>query len=153
MTSCPESAASFATQAVSRSSGKIETVRFNPSSEDEWGVFRGRYTTEESGRHEVTLHCKQTGSSLYASFFVQGDTIERMGKPARPEVLEEIARVTNGKMLTADDLDEVLRSVAAISEPPVAIRRTSLWSHPWMVGTMVFLLGAFWVGRKAGGLI
>lgn len=141
------------TARITAPSGKIETVRFNPSTEDEWGVFRGRYATEEAGRHEVTLHCKQTGSSLDASFFVQGDTIERMGKPARPEVLEEISRVTNGKMLTPDDLDEVLRSVAAIPEPPVAIRRTSLWSHPWMVGTMVFLLGAFWVGRKAGGLI
>ena len=84
---------------------------------------------------------------------MQGDTIERVGKPARPEVLEEIARVTNGKVLTADDLDEVLRSVASLPEPPVAIRRTSLWSHPITVGAMVVLLGAFWVGRKAGGLI
>jgi hypothetical protein len=141
------------TARVTAPSGKIETVRFSPSSEDEWGVFRGRYTTKESGKHEVTLFCKQTNASLDASFFVQGDAIERVGKPARPEVLEEIARVSNGKVLDPDDLEEVLRAVATLPDPPVAIRRTSLWSHPMVVGSMIFLLGAFWVGRKAGGLI
>ena len=141
------------TARITAPSGKIETVRFSPSSEDEWGVFRGRFTTKVAGRHEVKLFCKETGATLDASFFVQGDSIERVGKPARPEVLEEIARVTNGKMLEANDLDQVLRAVATLPEPPVAIRRTSLWSHPMVVGSMIFLLGAFWVGRKAGGLI
>jgi len=141
------------TARITAPSGKMETVRFNPSSEDEWGVFRGRYTTEEVGRHEVTLFCKETSASLDASFFVQGDTLEKIGRPARPEVLEEIARVTGGKMLAANDLDAVLRSVATLPEPPVAIRRTSLWSHPLMIGTMVCLLGIFWIGRKAIGLI
>ena len=141
------------TARITAPSGKIETVRFSPSSEDEWGVFRGRFATKEAGRHEVKLFCKETSATLDASFFVQGDSIERVGRPARPEVLEEIARVTNGKMVEPDDLDQLLRDVATLPEPPVAIRRTSLWSHPIVVGSMILLLGVFWVGRKAGGLI
>ena len=71
------------TARITTPSGEMETVRFAPSSEDEWGVFRGRYTTKEPGRHDVTLFCKQTGASLDASFFVQGDKLERVGKPAQ----------------------------------------------------------------------
>ena len=141
------------TARITAPSGEIETVRFSASGEDEWGVFRGQYTTKEPGRHEVTLFCKQTNASLDTSFFVQGDKQERIGKPARPDVLAEISRVTGGKVLEADDIGSVLNSLAAIPDPPFAVRRTALWSHPVAIGAMIGLLGLFWVGRKAGGLI
>ena len=98
---------------ITAPSGKAETVRFT-STGDEWGEFTGRFTAEEPGKHEVTLLCKQTGATLEASFFVQGVAAERVGRPARPEVLEEIARVTRGKVVEADKLDEVVRSLAAL---------------------------------------
>jgi hypothetical protein len=133
-------------------SGKAEVVRFN-SSGDEWGAFSARYTPGEPGRHEVTLNCPQTGGSLDASFFVQGGVIERIGRAARPEVLEEIARVTRGKVIRADRLDEVVQSLAALPDPPAAVRRVQLWCHPLVMGTLVTLLSVFWIGRKAIGLI
>lgn len=40
-----------------------------------------------------------------------------------------------------------------VPEPPSTIRRIALWSHPWLVALMVGLLTAFWIGRKAIGLI
>jgi hypothetical protein len=133
-------------------SGKAETVRFTSSGE-EWGVFHGRYTAVEPGRHEITLACKQTGATLETSMFVQGDAAERVGRPARPEVLEEIARVTRGKMLAPGKMDQLLQSLASLPDPPPAVRRAQLWSHPALMGIVVFLLGAFWVGRKIIGLI
>jgi hypothetical protein len=133
-------------------SGKAETVRFT-SSGDEWGAFSARYAAEEPGRHDVTLSCQQTGATLDASFFVQGGTEERIGRAARPEVLEEIARVTRGKVIRIDRLDQVIDSLAALPDPPPAIRRVQLWCHPAVMGTVVTLLGLFWVGRKAIGLI
>jgi hypothetical protein len=133
-------------------SGKSETVRFT-SAGDEWGAFASRFTAVEPGRHQVTLACKQTGATLETSIFVQGATIERIGKAARPEVLEEIARVTRGKVIQPDKLEQVLSSLAALPEPPASIRRVQLWCHPAVAGTLVFLLGVFWVGRKVVGLI
>ena len=44
-----------------------------------------------------TLFCKQTGATLEASFFVQGAAAEQVGRPARPEVMEELARVTGAR--------------------------------------------------------
>jgi len=133
-------------------SGKAETVRFT-SSGDEWGAFAARYTAEEPGRHEVTLTCRETEASLAASFFVQGKASERLGRAARPEVLEEIARVTRGKVIRTDRLDEVVQSLAALPDPAPAVRRVQLWCHPLVMGLLVVLLGVFWVGRKAVGLI
>ncbi|HVU87141.1 MAG TPA: hypothetical protein VHD36_07460 [Pirellulales bacterium] len=133
-------------------SGKSEVVRFT-SSGDEWGAFASRYTPQEPGRHEVTLACRQTGASLDASFFVQGTQIERIGRAARPEVLEEIARVTRGKVVRAGRLDEIVQSLAELPDPPAAVRRVQLWCHPVMMGILVTLLGVFWIGRKAVGLV
>ena len=48
---------------------------------------------------------------MEAAFFVQGGLDEQIGRPARPEVLREIARVTRGKSCAPDELDEVLRGV------------------------------------------
>ncbi len=133
-------------------SGKAETVRFL-SAGDEWGVFHSRFTAEEPGKHEVTLLCKQTNATLETSFFVQGVAAERVGKPARPEVLEEIARVTRGKIIEPTKLNDIVQSLANLPEPLPSIRRVQLWSHPAYAGLLVLLLGVFWVGRKVIGLI
>ncbi len=137
---------------ITAPSGKTDTARFT-SSGDEWGVFHARFIATEPGRHEVTLMCKQTNATLETSFFVQGVDDERVGRPARPEVLEEIARVTSGKVLAPDKLDQLVQSLANLPEPPPSIRRFHLWSHPLFAGVLVFLLGMFWVGRKIIGLI
>src|SRR3954454_17657784 len=83
-------------------SGRAQTVRFT-SLNDEWGAFTGQYVSEEPGQHRVTLSCRQTGATLDASFFVQGAAKEPVGGPARPEVLEEIARVSRGQMIASQD--------------------------------------------------
>jgi hypothetical protein len=133
-------------------SGKTDRVQL-ASAGEEWGVFAGKYSALESGKHEVTLTSKETGAALEASVFVQGVAAERIGRPARPEVMEEIARVTRGKVVEADKLDEVVRSVAALPDPPPSIRRVQLWSHPVVAAGIVLLLGVFWVGRKVIGLV
>jgi hypothetical protein len=137
---------------ITAPSGKAETVRFTSTGE-EWGVFNSRFTAVEPGKHEVTLLCKQTGAKLDASIFVQGVSAERVGRPARPEVMEEIARVTHGKMLAPGKIDELVQSLAKLPDPPPSIRRVQLWSHPVYAGVVVFLLGVLWIGRKIVGLI
>lgn len=133
-------------------SGAAETVRFHSSGEA-WGAFSARYMAEEPGEHQVTLFCQQTGATLEATVFVQGAPLEQVGKPARPEVLEEIARVTRGRVVTLDKLEEVVHSLAALPAPPPSVRRVQLWSHPAVAGLIIALLGMFWVGRKVVGLV
>jgi hypothetical protein len=137
---------------ITAPSGKTETARFTTTGE-EWGLYNSSFTPDEPGKHEVTLFCKQTGAKLDASIFVQGVNAERIGRPARPEVLEEIARVTRGKMLAPGKIEELVKSLASLPDPPPSVRRVQLWSHPVVMGLIVVLLGVFWVSRKVVGLI
>ncbi len=137
---------------ITAPSGKAETIRF-ASVGEEWGMFSGRYAPEEAGKHQVHLSCVETGASLDASFFVQGDAVERPGRPARPEVLEELARVTRGKVVPADQLKQIVQSLVDLPETPPSVRRVPLWSHPLTIALLVTLLGVFWSVRKIYGLI
>jgi hypothetical protein len=133
-------------------SGKSETVRLTEQG-DEWGAFAGHFTTDELGKHEVTLNCKQTGAKLETSFFVQGAAVEPIGHAARLDVLEEIARVTRGSVIPDHEIDKIIHSLAALPQPDPEVRRVQLWGNPLVMVTFVTLLGVFWVARKAAGLI
>ena len=142
------------TARITAPSGSVETVRFTPPAGDgEWGVFAATATAREPGRHEVVLGCRETGDTLQASFFVQGSAGEGIGRPARPEVLAEIAQVTRGRLVPADELEPLIESLAALPESPPEIRRLQLWCHPVVAAALVGLLGVFWIGRKWQGLV
>jgi hypothetical protein len=133
-------------------SGKADTVRLT-SLGDEWGAFTAHFTVEEAGKHDITLTCKQTGATLEASMFVQGAAAEPVGRSARPDVLEEIAKFTHGEVVVDRNVDKIIQSLAALPQPPPSIRRLQLWSHPAVLVMFVALLSIFWVARKAAGLI
>ncbi|HVT28965.1 MAG TPA: hypothetical protein VHE81_13200, partial [Lacipirellulaceae bacterium] len=137
---------------ITAPSGRVQTIQFT-SVNDEWGAFTGQYVSDEPGQHRVTLSCRQTGATLDASFFVQGAANEPVGKPARPEVLEEIARVSRGKVIASQDVSKILSQLRDLPEPPPIERRLQIWCHPITAGVLISMFGAFWVARKAVGLI
>jgi hypothetical protein len=101
----------------------------------------------------VVLACVETGDRLEAAVFVQGAAGEEIGARARPEVLEELARLTQGSVTSPADLAELLLTLGKLPENPPDLRRERLWSHPLTLATLVGLLGLFWVGRKWQGLV
>lgn len=133
-------------------SGKTESVRLAPSG-DEWGLFTGTFTPEEHGQYVLTLTCPENQSSLETTLSVQGAARERLGHPARFDVLEEIATISRGKMAGADDIQDLLDKIAALPEPEPLVRRLRLWCHPAWAGFLIFVLGAFWTGRKIVGAV
>ncbi|MFM9197693.1 MAG: hypothetical protein ACKOWG_18545, partial [Planctomycetia bacterium] len=142
------------TVAVTAPSGGTETVRLvAPGEQGSWGVFSGGWTPREPGNHAAVLSCVETGDRLEASLFVQGTPGEAVGEAARPDVLEEIARLTQGSVTTPDALQELLLTLSKLPENPPEIRRLRLWAHPAALATLVSLLGLFWVGRKWQGLV
>ena len=61
--------------------------------------------------------------ALETSFFVQGASKEPVGKPARPEVLEELARVSRGQVIASQDVSKILSQLRDLPEPPAIERR------------------------------
>jgi uncharacterized membrane protein len=136
---------------VTAPSGKTASVRLLPAGEDAWGLFTGVLKPTEPGEYHVHLACAEAGSALDTTISVQGVSREKVGQPARLDVLREIAQVTRGALLKDADPATVTAAIAALPQPALEERRIQLWAHPLWATTLVLLLGIFWGGRKAAG--
>ena len=56
-------------------------------------------------------------------------------------------------MVTTEQTVELLAAISELPEPEPQIRRIRLWAHPVWAGTLIGLLGIFWVARKLVGVI
>lgn len=99
------------------------------------------------------LTCKENESTLETVLPVQGMDRERIGQPARTDVLDEISRVSGGRLVQRDEIDSLIEEIQSLPEPDKLVRRQRLWSNPWWAGTIVLLLGVFWSGRKLAGQV
>jgi hypothetical protein len=136
---------------ITAPSGKISSVRLLPAGEEAWGLFTGVYTPEEPGEHQVRLSCADAGTALDTTISVQGSAREKVGEPAKPEVLREIAQLTRGKFMENATPATVAAAIAALPQPELQEHRVQLWAHPLWGGLLIFLLGLFWAGRKFAG--
>ena len=132
--------------------GKTESVRLLPQGE-EWGLFSNAFTPAERGTYQLTLTCRDNGSSLETKLDVQGTVREKIGKPARFDVLQEIADVTGGTFVQADAIETLLDAIGELPAPEPEVRRLRIWCHPAWALTLVLLLAIFWVGRKMVGTV
>jgi hypothetical protein len=136
---------------ITSPSGKIDSVRLLPASEESWGLFSGVYTPDQPGEYQVRLSSTDAGAALDTKISVQGSAREKIGKPAKPEVLREVAQLTRGKFMENATPASIAALVAALPQPELQERRVQLWAHPLWSGLLMLLLGIFWAGRKLVG--
>ncbi len=134
-------------------SGKTQTIRLQPSKEDAWGLFTGEFTPKESGNYRLVATSAETGASIQTDLSVQGLNRERQGRLARFDVLDEIAKITEGRLVPVSDVQSLLDSLATLPEPEPIVHRIRIWSHPLWAGFLILLLGLFWIGRKMAGTV
>jgi len=136
---------------ITAPSGKTASVRLAAAGEEAWGLFTGVFTPTEPGEHHVHLTSAEAGTPLDTTISVQGTSREKLGQPAKFDVLREIAQLTRGKMMEKADPAAVVAAIAALPQPELQERRVQLWAHPLWAGLLLLLLGVFWAGRKAAG--
>lgn len=142
-------------------SGRIQRIRFEPATEssgdsidrDAWGLYSATFQPKEPGRHRATLICEETGATLEAEIPVVGDPLEQIGRPARFDVMEELAQMTRGEALQAVTLDVLAKRLLELPPPQPLITRLRLWAHPVLGGLIVGLMALFWIGRKLVGRV
>lgn len=120
--------------------------------ESEWGAYSGRFKVDLPG--EWKLRAITEGAPdlpTETTIISQGVDIEKTGQPARPDVLEEISRVSRGRSILPEQLAELISEIDALPEPRPLENRIPLWSHWATLVFLVTLLGVFWVGRKLNG--
>ena len=136
---------------IATPSGKTQSVRLVPAGDEAWGLFSASFVPTEPGEHKVRLTCAESGAPLDSVISVQGAAKEKLGQPARYDVLREIAMLTRGKLMTNVQPDDIIKAIAALPEPDLEERRLLLWAHPIWAGFVLLLLGLFWAGRKMVG--
>ena len=118
-----------------------------------WGAFSGRFKTDLPGAWKI--RATVTGAEdkpLETTLIAQGVDIEKIGQPARPEVLEEMARVSRGRVIQPAQLADLVKEINALPEPRPLETRIQLWSHWATLTALISLLGIFWIGRKLNGV-
>ena len=132
-------------------SGKTRSIRLQPGKGDARGLFSGTFVPTEPGNHKLIASSAETATSIQTDLSVQGFNRERRGQLARFDVLEEIATITEGKVVPVSEIQTLLDHLAALPEPEPTIHRTRIWAHPIWGGILIFLMGTFWTGRKLSG--
>ena len=131
--------------------GRIQRIDLQKN-ETAWGAFSGRFKTDLPGAWK--LRATTTGAEdkpLETTILAQGVEIEKVGQPARPEVLEEMAKVSKGRIVQPAQLAELIKEITALPAPRPLENRIPLWSHWATIAALVTLLGVFWIGRKFSG--
>ena len=139
-------------QAISPS-GKTQTIRLQPGEGDAVGLFTGSFVPEEAGNYRLVASSTEIGGSVATDLSVQGLNREQQGRLARFDVLEEIAKITDGKLVSVSEVSSLLDYLAALPEPEPTVHRTRIWAHPLWAGLLILLLGAFWIARKMTGAV
>ena len=132
--------------------GKSVMIRLQ-SSDGEWGLFTGSFTPTQRGEYRMVLSCRENKGTLQADLPVQGLDRERIGQPARSDVLDEISRVSGGRMVKRAEINQLIDEIQSLPEPEPLVRRLRIWANPFWAGTIVLLLGVFWSGRKMVGQV
>lgn len=131
--------------------GKTQRVELQKN-ETEWGSYTGRFRVDLPGAWK--LRATVFGASelpTETTILAQGVDIEKTGQPARPRVLEEIAKVSRARSILPEQLAELIGEIDALPEPRPLENRIPLWSHWVTIVILILLLGTFWVGRKLNG--
>ncbi len=131
--------------------GRSQRIQLQKN-ETAWGAFSGRFKADLPGAWK--LRATATGAEdkpLETTILAQGVELEKVGQPTRPEVLEEMARVSRGRIIQPEHLAELIQEINALPEPRPLQNRIPLWSHWGTVAALVTLLGVFWIGRKLNG--
>lgn len=117
-----------------------------------WGAYTGRFKIDAPGAWKIRATI--TGGEdkpLETTLLAQGAALEKVGQPARPEVLEEMAKISRGRIVQPDQLAALVQEISALPSPRPLENRIPLWSHWATLSTLILLLALFWIGRKLNG--
>lgn len=130
------------------SSQRFELNRSDAS----WGAFTGRFKVTMPGIWNIDARTTDsTEGSVSAKLVAQGTQLEKTGHPAKPHVLDELARISGGRLVTPDQLVDLLEEIETLPEPRPQIIPDPIWADWRLSGALVALLSFFWIGRKLNG--
>ncbi len=131
--------------------GKTQRIELEKN-ESEWGAFSGRFKASTPGEWKLRASTSEASElPTETSIMVQGAEIEKIGQPARPDILDEISKISRARSILPDQLSSLISEIKALPVPNPLEKRIALWSHWATISGLIFLLALFWIGRKLSG--
>lgn len=118
-----------------------------------WGVYESSWKSRQTGDHVLSLDPKVTGADWSTSLNVRDPGAEKVGRPARPDVLRDLSQLTGGRSGGISSLNEMIEAISLLPEPQAIEQRVRLWASPWWGACLLSLLALYWILRKWAGLI
>jgi uncharacterized membrane protein len=132
--------------------GRTQRVNLQKN-ETAWGAYSGRFKVDLPGAWK--LRATVSGAEdkpVETTIIAQGVELEKTGQPARPEVLEEMAKVAKGRIIQPNQLADLIKEISALPEPRPLENRIPLWTDWRVISALITLLAIFWTGRKLSGV-
>jgi len=137
---------------IEDSLGAIEEFDLTPE-DGGWGVFTGTFTPQIGGNYRIKIDCEDAGRSIETKVQVSSFQRERTGRPARGNVLRELAAITNGRSEPVSRFTSLFESLQDLDEATEVEQRYRLWADWRWMGFVILLLAIYWVSRKLLGMI
>jgi hypothetical protein len=149
-----------------RDSNRIQVLKPTASSSDP-GVFRFDFGNLESGYYEIKTQTSnqvdtlQNGAALVnkgnatAACEVRDFWLETLDVDARPDLMQQIASRSGGKVVAPEAAREILDDFHKhlIASRPEQFRKSPLWDRPWVLLTIFGIWCSSWIVRRLSGLI
>ncbi|MEM6474044.1 MAG: hypothetical protein AAF802_31125, partial [Planctomycetota bacterium] len=145
----------FVDVAIEDPADSIETLRLQKL-DDSWGTFQGEFAAApEPGTYQVRItHPEIPESSLAMSLSVRGRAGDVAGRPAKPQVMRDLAAIGHG--ICVEDPANLGTLVTALNQQISSERRVirfPWWHHPTILLGMIAGLSGLWCARRwAGGI-
>ena len=136
-------------------SGKTTPIELKSEDADNtWGTFSTRFTITQAGEWTLDAFLPNESSDtpqLSTVILAQDEELEKVGQPAKLDVLSELSSISRGKVATASDLPHLLKELQLLPTPRPQVIPLRIWAHPAAAILLIILLGLFWTGRKLNG--
>jgi hypothetical protein len=114
-------------------------------------VYAASYTADTSGMCTAVATATVDGRVVESppfSFYVKPFTPETSPRPQAVDVLQQLAKASNGQFCDQDQLDQVLSGIDIKNSQEEHVTYNSLWNTPFILGGLMLLLSADWILRK-----
>lgn len=138
---------------VTAPEGTVSRVQMD-NMDHTWGSFTASVKINRPGTWKLTASSSaEPDKSVTLPVITMNETLEKIGQPVNTALMEEMTSITRGRMVKAEEIQQLIKEIKDLPVPPPMETRILIWCSPYTLGLLLLLLTLFWVGRKLNGTI
>ena len=141
---------------VTSPDGRLEQLRAVPDPEHPaGGHYLAHFQASRPGVYRVTTDAHREQARLGTagtSLLVGGADTEMIDPRLNEQVLQRLATLSGGRLVTADQIDTLADTLQAAAPAAALSVRRDLWHNGWSLLAIILLLATEWTVRRRWGL-